>query len=186
MTDRFLIFIEPWLSPEYIRPVAVVVGIFLAAVLIYFSLRQFVRSTIHLKDPLFDHSFRSFYGLMEVAVREHFKLFHNVPVTHVLQYSGLVNPFPRKLRKRHFDLLLCDPQKMEPKCAIVLIWEEQNSHKEITKLRRYCDKARLPLLVYEIRGMLDVAKLREDVFMATDMLDRTECKILGYAREHSC
>ena len=178
MTDRFLIFLKPWLTPEYIYPLA----IFLVAGLVYLSLRQFARSTIHLKNPLFDNSFRSFYGLLEVAVREHFTLFHNVPVTNALKHSGLINPFPGKIRSRHFDLLLCDRQKMEPKCAIVLVWEEKSDNKEITKLRSYCDKVGLPLLVYEIRGVLDVAQLRNDVYMATDMLDRTESKVLGYAR----
>ncbi len=173
------------LTPGQTYLILFVVAALVVIGLILMLLRHFANSTVFLRTPFFDGSYRSFYGLLDVAVREDFNLFSNVPMTNVLDHNGQVSPYPRSIRKGFFDVLLCDRQKMHPRCAIVLIEaQDEEDHKDELKiLREYCDRIGLPLLVYHVGGMLEVARLREDIYLATGLWDRTlDCGILGDAR----
>ena len=148
-------------------PLGLVVGTLVMVLLIYFLLRSRALKTLYLQDPLFDGPTRSFYGLLDVAVREHFNLFRNIRVDSVVRSSGAVSPLPGKIRHASFDILLCDRRKMMPKCGIVLVDKGDAASKESKLLREFCDRVNLPLLVYETSGILDVSRLRRDVYQAT-------------------
>nr|WP_283777718.1 DUF2726 domain-containing protein [Sansalvadorimonas sp. 2012CJ34-2] len=153
------------------------------ALLIYFLLRSRALKTLYLQDPLFDGPVRSFYGLLDVAVREHFNLFRNVGVQAVIRSSGAVSPLPGKLRHSTFDILLCDRRKMMPKCGIVLVEKGDADSREFNQLRKFCDRVSLPLLVYETGGILDVSRLRRDVYQATGLGEKLGSgEVLGDSR----
>ncbi|WP_133060595.1 DUF2726 domain-containing protein [Parendozoicomonas haliclonae] len=169
--------------PVYFYPLAMLAGVGIIAGIIYWLLRRRAASSLYLKDPLFDGPSRSFYGLLDVAAREHFSLFRNVPVDTVICHSGAVSPLPGKVRNASFDILLCDRRKMLPKCAIKLV-EKKRQNKQMDELRDYCDRVDLPLLVYEVRGILDVARLRRDVYQAAGMHELLgTCEVVGGARD---
>ena len=183
MTDLFGTSLTAESLPTSLYPVLLVVGVGGIAGLIYFILRRRALTTLYLKDPLFDGPARSFYGLLDVAVREHFSLFRDVSIGDVIRHSGTVSPLPDKLRKDGFDLLLCDRRKMLPRCGIVLVEKHNPRVKETEVLRTFCDKVGLPLLVYQIGGFFDVVRLRNDIYQATGMNDLLgSCAVLSDAR----
>ena len=164
-------------------PLGLVVGTLVMALLIYFLLRRRALKTLYLQDPLFDGPTRSFYGLLDVAVREHFNLFRNISVDTVIRSSGAVSPLPGKIRHGSFDILLCDRRKMMPKCGIVLVDKGDAGKGEAKLLRDFCDRVNLPLLVYEIGGILDVSRLRRDVYQATGLGEKLGTdEVLGDSR----
>ena len=183
MTDIFGTSLTTGSFPIYLYPVLLLAGIGGVVGLIYFILRRRAITTLYLKDPLFDGPSRSFYGLLDVAVREHFSLFRNILVDDVIQHSGTFNPLPSKVRSGCFDLLLCDRRKMLPRCGIVLVDKQHPRKKETELLRTFCDRVGLPLLVYETGGMFDVSRLRHDVYQATGMHELLgTCGVLSDAR----
>ena len=153
----------------YIYIVLPIVGALILGVTILALLRRRSRAAMYLQDPLFDGPTRSFYSLLDVAVRDHFNLFRNIPVSELLRSSGTVSPLPGSIRDAAFDLVLCDRRKMLPKCAIVLVDRKNPREKQTACLREYCDKVGLTMLVYEMGGMLDVTRLRQDVMQATEV-----------------
>ncbi len=169
--------------PFYVIPVLAGLGVIIVVAVIYLLLRSRARNSIYLQDPLFDGSSRSFYGLIDVAVRDHFNLFRNVAITDVVRHSGMVSPLSGSVRHGVFDLLLCDRRKMLPKCAIVLVDRNNPQDKTMSHLRGACDLAGLPLLVYETGRMLDVRRIRQDIYQAAGMHDLLQnCGIVGDAR----
>ena len=167
----------------YLIPVFLLAAIGGIAGLIYFVLRRRALTTLYLKDPLFDGPSRSFFGLLDVAVRDHFSLFRNVSVNDVICHSGIASPLPGKIRSNSFDLLLCDRRKMLPRCGIVLVERNNPREKETQLLRSFCDRVGLPLLVYETGGMFDVSRLRNDVYQATGLNEVLgTCGVLSDAR----
>ena len=170
--------------PVYLYPLLLLLIVGTIIGVIYFILRRRSATTLYLKDPLFDGPSRSFFGLLDVAVREHFSLFRDVAVADVICYSGTISPLPGKLRSASFDLLLCDRRKMLPRCAIVLVEKSNPKEKQTRQLRSFCDKVGLPLLVYETGGMVDVGSLRDDVYLATGIHETLEaCAVTSNARD---
>ena len=183
-TDNFLTNIPADTLLFYLLPLLLLVGFGGVASLVYFILRRRSMATLYLKDPLFDGASRSFYGLVDVAVRDHFSLFRNIPVDEVIRHSGAVSPLSGKIRNGCFDLLLCDRRKMLPRCAIVLLEKGAQQTKETQLLRSYCDRVKLPFLVYETGGFFDVGRLRNDIYQATGLNNLLgTCAVLGDSRD---
>ncbi|WP_281645733.1 DUF2726 domain-containing protein [Parendozoicomonas sp. Alg238-R29] len=169
--------------PFYVYPLLLIGGLCIFGLLIHYLLRKRSQSNMYLQNPLFDGPSRSIYGLLDVAVREHFNLFRNVDIADVIRSSGMVSPLPGKVRNRHFDLLLCDRRKMLPKCGIVLVDKGENLEKKTSQLREFCERVELPLLVYETGGFFDVTRLRRDVYQATGLNNVLgTCAVVGDSR----
>lgn len=186
MLEKIISIISANALPLYIYPLIIMAAFGALGGLLLLLLRKRSQRAMYLQDPLFDGPSRSIYGLLDVAVREHFSLFRNVAVAEVIRSSGMVSPLPRKIRGDSFDLLLCDRKKMLPKCAIVLVNKGANLEKETARLREFCDKVELPLLVYETGGFFDVTSLRRDVYQATGLNDVLgTCAIVSDVRGHA-
>ncbi|MTI11920.1 DUF2726 domain-containing protein [Sansalvadorimonas verongulae] len=171
--------------PVYVYPLIIMAAFGLLSGFVYVLLRKRSQRSMYLQDPLFDGPSRSIYGLLDVAVREHFILFRNVDIAEVIRSSGMVSPLPGKIRHHSFDLLLCDRKKMLPKCGIVLVEKGSNIERETSTLRDFCDRVGLPLLTYETGGFFDVSSLRRDVYQATGLNDVLgTCAVVSDARGH--
>ncbi len=166
-------FFEAEFIPVHFYPLILLAVISVLVLLIYLIFRRRGAVSMHLRASLLNGSYRSFYGLLEMAVHKHFSLFHNVPVSHVIQHRGPVSPLPAKLRNGFIDLLLCEKGTLIPKCAIILIEPgcRKKRDKEIKQLRHFCDRLHLSLLVYEARGTFEFAKLQQDVYQSTGMAE---------------
>ena len=149
--------------------IAIVVCIALLATLTVAIVSRIRRDTgVHIRKPFFDGSERSFYGLLDVAVREHFCLFRNPALGEVLFTDEQQRPMSARFRKARFDILLCERRSLAPRCAILLADRStKKGRRRIDQMRGWFDKAGLPLLVYETGGLLDVRTLRDDVYIAT-------------------
>ncbi len=169
------------LSP-YILHIGSTVGALAVLLLGHVLIRRWSLKTLFVQEPWFDGPSRSFYGLLDVAVRDHFSLFRNVAFDDVVRYSGPINPLPRAVKNSFFDILLCDRRNMVPQCGIIHVKKGKAESRKTRRLRKFCDRANLPLLVYETGRMLDVSRLRNDVYMATGFDKLESCEVLGDAR----
>ena len=125
-----------------------------------------------LKKSLLGGAQRSFYGLLDIAVREHFYLLRNIPLGDVIHSSSLFSPVPLRMRRRKLHWLLCDRRDMVPRCAIILVAKGGGANRSIERLREMCDRAALPILVYEVNRMANAVNLRRDVYQLTGYDDK--------------
>jgi len=112
---------------------------------------------------------RSFYGVLEQAVSEDFRVHTKVRVADVLlpDAKGDRSKWQRafnKISSKHFDYVLCDPDTLEVKAAIEL--NDKSHSKRKTKSRdeflsAACSGAGLKLLSFDTKAKYSIAEVRE-------------------------
>jgi len=155
---------------------------FLAVAVVLFLATRKRRSTLPvvenvpyvLVDHLFSPAERSFFGVLEQALGEEFRVFGKVRVADVLaiatcQTRAAWQKAFNQISGKHFDFVLCRPGDLQPVCAIEL---NDISHARGKRKRRdeflhhACAAAGLPLVFFpaqrtyladDVRGAVAVA-----------------------------
>jgi hypothetical protein len=114
---------------------------------------------------------RSFFGVLEQAVGDRFRIMAKVRIADVLKpQEGLDRPTWRsafnRISAKHFDFLLCRAGDLGFVCAIEL---NDRSHGKFLRRRRdtlidsICESARLPLVTFAARRGYSARELRETI-----------------------
>ena len=129
---------------------------------------------IAVKPTPLDADHRAFFGLLEIAVRDHLTIMPTMPVANILNPRGwrqkwLLN----RIRNRHIDYILCDRRSLEIKAAVLLEGKNPSRSERNTSqlMHRIFDSADLPLLEYHFKPCFDVPTLRREVLSAANMHD---------------
>lgn len=114
---------------------------------------------------------RSFFGVLEQAVANNFRVFAKVRVADVLKpKKGLArgdwqSAF-NKISAKHFDFVLCDPASLDIRAVVEL---NDKSHQRTRRtdrddfLRAACSHAQVPLVVIAAKRGYSVEALRDEL-----------------------
>ena len=123
-------------------------------------------------DSLLTPAERAFFGVLEQAVGDGFRIMAKVRIADVVKpQEGLDRPSWRgafsRISAKHFDFLLVRAGDLSFVCAIEL---NDRSHGKFLRRRRdawmetICDSARLPLVTFAARRSYSARELRETIF----------------------
>lgn len=127
------------------------------------------------KAALFTPAERSFLGVLEQAVGNHYRIFGKVRLADVIATKRGLSGSHRqsafnRITGKHFDFLLCDKQNLSFVCAIEL---DDKSHDTSSRQRRdaflaeLCRKVGLPLLRVRASSSYSLPELRVQILEAT-------------------
>jgi len=135
------------------------------ALVFYIKQRQFsspaVRMPYQLKRPLFEPAEQELLAALEQAVGERYRVLAKVRIADVVEVTAV----PRRSYWYHatnrisaarFDFLLCDPQSLEPACAI----EMEAASEANAFLDELCQTIGLPLVRLDAEQARSFATLR--------------------------
>jgi hypothetical protein len=136
------------------------------------------RSTLfpyHRKATLFSPAERSFLGVLERAVGNHYRIFGKVRIADVVETKRGLSGSHRqgafnRINAKHFDFLLCDKQSLSVVCAIEL---DDKSHQRSSRQQRdafvteLCRNVGLPLLRTRASKGYSVQELRLKILEVT-------------------
>ncbi|NJL57188.1 DUF2726 domain-containing protein [bacterium] len=114
---------------------------------------------------------RSFYGVLEQAVADRFKLHTMVRVADVIQpdVTGDKSTWQRafnKISSKHFDFVICDPATLEVKAAIELNDASHSAKKRQARdefLQQACESAGFSLLFFEAKAKYSMQQVKERI-----------------------
>lgn len=136
-----------------------------------------------LKRGLFSPAERSFLGVLEQAIGEHYQIFGKVRLADVIATKrGLSSSnwqsASSRINAKHFDFLLCNKDDLTFVCAIEL---DDKSHQKDSRRQRdafvveLCRSVGLPLMRFTAKRMYSVQELRTNILDATQQrLERGE------------
>lgn len=112
---------------------------------------------------------RSFYGVLEQAVLNDFRVHTKVRVADVLQpdSGGDRSKWQRafnKISSKHFDYVLCDPDTLDVKAAVELNDKSHTKKKVQSRdefLAEACSAAGLTLVSFDAKAQYSIAEVRE-------------------------
>ncbi len=127
------------------------------------------------KAALFTPAERSFLGVLEQAVGQHYRILGKVRVADVIEVKRDVSRSEwqaafNRISAKHFDFLLCDKENLSVVCAVELDDKSHNrsSRKERDAfLTRVCRNTGLPLLRIAASKTYSLPDLRVKVLEAT-------------------
>ena len=125
------------------------------AILIFIMLIGGYRGRFLRVRPPFTKAFRNFYCLLSVAVKEHCNVLCKIKAYEVFSLPR-ASFLPGWLMKLTFDFVIYDRYLTKVHCVILLKGingAKQGSVQYYDRLRAYCDRAHLPLLIYELSGL---------------------------------
>ncbi|MGY0217086.1 DUF2726 domain-containing protein [Endozoicomonadaceae bacterium StTr2] len=129
---------------------------------------------INIRPTPLDEDHRAFFGLLEIAVRDHLTIMPCMPVAHILKPKGWRQKWLlKKIQHRSLDYVLCDRRTLEVK-TIVQLESKAPSRAEVKTsqlMHRMFDKAELPLLEYRFKPCFDVPTLKHEVLSAANLHD---------------
>ena len=124
--------------------------------------------TYESKGGLLTKAERSFFGVLEQAVGNSFRIFAKVRVADVLAPKKGLEPGDRqsafnKIRAKHFDFVLCDPASLDIRAVVEL---NDKSHQQSQRsdrdefLRSACGFAQIPMIEVAAKRGYSVETLR--------------------------
>ncbi|HLT90394.1 MAG TPA: DUF2726 domain-containing protein [Woeseiaceae bacterium] len=127
------------------------------------------------KEALFTPAERSFLGVLEQAVGQHYRVFGKVRVADAIGVKSGLSSSERqsalnRIRSKHFDFLLCDREDLSIVCAIEL---DDKSHGRSSRRERdafldeLCRNTGLPLLRIRASKAYPVPEIRVKILEAT-------------------
>ncbi len=151
-------------------------GFILLGAIMWFMLNRLRNNppAIAVKPTPLDADHRAFFGLLEIAVRDHLTIMPSMPVADVLEPKGWGQKWLlKKIRSRQVDYILCDRRSLEIKAAVLLESKSPSrSDKKISQLMHSIfDSADLPLLEYRFKPCFDVPTLRREILSAANLHD---------------
>lgn len=123
------------------------------------------------RDALFTKAERSFLGALDQAASGRYRVFGKVRIADVLtpakglDKSTWTSVFNR-IKAKHFDFVLCDPQTLEVKAVIELNDKSHTSSRRIERdelIGRACADAGLALRCVKAQRSYSVDSLRQDI-----------------------
>jgi hypothetical protein len=124
------------------------------------------------RDYLFTKAERSFYGVLEQAVGDRYRIFAKVGVDDILwidKGTGSHQTWRNKIDRKHIDFLLCDRDAIRPLIALEL---DDRSHERADRAERdhFLDQAfaaaGLPLLRVPAQHAYNVEAVRHHIAAA--------------------
>lgn len=128
-----------------------------------------------LKPALFSPAERSFLGVLEQAIGNHYQIFGKVRIADVVETKSGLSASNRqkafnRINAKHFDFLLCNRDDLTITCAIEL---DDKSHRKPSRQQRdafvvdLCSTVGLPLVRVTARRTYTVPELRTRILDAT-------------------
>ena len=119
------------------------------------------------KDSLLTDNEIAYYQELKVVVGDHFEIFSKVRLEDVIKAKSWTDNTARnKIKSRHIDFLLCDPNTFKPKIAIEL---DDKSHNRSDRMERdkfyneLFEACQLPLLHVPAQGRYKKEDIRDDL-----------------------
>jgi very-short-patch-repair endonuclease len=162
-------------------------------VVIFFGLILFVLSKVSTKQSdskeaiyiqrgaLFTVAERSFYGVLEQAISQKYKIFGKVRVADVLKPISKMNKFDwqsafNKISSKHFDYVLCQKDTLNVVAVVELDDKSHNSKKAINRdafLEDVCDGANLKLIRFKAQQGYQIDSVRKHIIETLDSAQAT-------------
>lgn len=125
-------------------------------------------------DVLFSAAERSFFGVLEQAVGDEYRVFGKVRVADVASVKAMGDRAAwqrafNRISSKHFDFLLCAKNELSIKAAVELNDKSHGSRKRQERdqfLIELCRSTSLPLISVPAQQTYSVAELREKVLAA--------------------
>ena len=128
-----------------------------------------------LKPALFSPAERSFLGVLEQAIGNHYRIYGKVRIADVIETKSGLSASNRqkafnRIRAKHFDFLLCNRDDLSVTCAIEL---DDKSHQKTSRQQRdgfvneLCSTIGLPLVRVTAKRAYTVQELRTKILDAT-------------------
>lgn len=127
-----------------------------------------------IKGPLFSPAERSFLGVLEKAIGDKYQVFGKVRVADVitpqrgLDRSRWKSAFNR-IACKHFDYVLCEPEKMTVIAALELDDSSHNRKASIERdkfLNKACESANLQLIRFPAKSNYRLLAVRQQIDLA--------------------
>jgi hypothetical protein len=128
-----------------------------------------------LKPALFSPAERSFLGVLEQAIGNHYRIYGKVRIADVIEAKSGLSASNRqkafnRISAKHFDFLLCNRDDLTVTCAIEL---DDKSHRKQSQQQRdafvvdLCSTVGLPLVRVTAKRAYTVPELRTQILDAT-------------------
>jgi hypothetical protein len=129
------------------------------------------------KQALFSSAERSFLGVLEQSIGNHYRVFGKVRIADVIEpkrgmnradWQGAFN----RINAKHFDFVLCDKDELAVVCVIEL---NDNSHQKRNRRQRdafvteLCGAVGLPFLQVQAKRAYSVQELRTNILAVTQL-----------------
>ena len=131
--------------------------------------------------PLFTIAERSFYGVLEQAISQEYKIFGKVRVADVLKPNSKMNKSDwqsafNKISAKHFDYVLCQKDTLNVVAVVELDDKSHNSKRVINRdafLEGACDGANLKLIRFKAQQGYQIDSVRKHIIETLDSVQAT-------------